>query len=156
MYYELAKFLYSRYPQGSKDILQDIYLDIYSGKIKPPSQEQSTRPYLYSVCRNYLSNKKRKALFLSVDYYDFCWLPQVPENDQNQAIEAAEALLNSALLALPEDQRQCLILSKLESYTYEEIAQMMDISRDSVKRLITKAKEFVEHYLRNHGYQTEV
>ena len=47
----------------------------------------------------------------------------------------------SALQALPENQRTALLLLRFEDLSYEEIAEVMQLSVPAVKSLLNRARE---------------
>ena len=54
-----------------------------------------------------------------------------------------------AVAQLPEDQRECLLLTVVEGYTEEEVAAKIGVSRLAVHRRIKKAHEHLRNILFN-------
>ena len=68
--------------------------------------------------------------------------PGDPEDDPERSmlLEARTEEIRAANLALPERQREVLALRELEELSYDEIAELMDINRNSVAQLIAHAR----------------
>jgi RNA polymerase sigma factor (sigma-70 family) len=68
--------------------------------------------------------------------------PGDPEDDpeRNVLLEARTEEIRLANLTLPERQREVLALRELEELSYDEIADLMDMNRNSVAQLISRAR----------------
>jgi RNA polymerase sigma-70 factor (ECF subfamily) len=56
-------------------------------------------------------------------------------------------IINNALTKLSEIQRSVVLLRDYEGYTYEEIAQITDLSEAQVKVYIFRARQHLKNYL---------
>lgn len=59
------------------------------------------------------------------------------------------AFLESALAGLPEDQRLAIVLSDVQGYPYDEIAQIMDVAVGTVKSRISRGRSRLREVLRS-------
>jgi RNA polymerase sigma factor (sigma-70 family) len=68
--------------------------------------------------------------------------PGDPEDDPERKVllEARNEEVRVANLTLPERQREVLALRELEELSYDEIAELMDMNRNSVAQLISRAR----------------
>jgi RNA polymerase sigma-70 factor, ECF subfamily len=68
--------------------------------------------------------------------------PGDPEDDpeRNVLLEARTEEIRAANLTLPERQREVLALKELEELSYDEIAEIMGMNRNSVAQLISRAR----------------
>src|SRR5918997_1730102 len=68
--------------------------------------------------------------------------PGDPEDDPERKVllEARTEEIRVANLTLPERQREVLALRELEELSYDEIAELMDMNRNSVAQLISRAR----------------
>ena len=68
--------------------------------------------------------------------------PGEPEDDpeRNVLLEARNEEIRAANLELPGRQREVLALRELEELSYDEIAEIMDMNRNSVAQLISRAR----------------
>lgn len=68
--------------------------------------------------------------------------PGDPEDDPERKLllEARTEEIRQANLTLPERQREVLALRELEELSYDDIAELMDMNRNSVAQLISRAR----------------
>jgi RNA polymerase sigma factor (sigma-70 family) len=68
--------------------------------------------------------------------------PGDPEDDPERKVllEARNEEIRVANLTLPERQREVLAMRELEDLSYDEIAELMDMNRNSVAQLISRAR----------------
>ena len=68
--------------------------------------------------------------------------PGDPEDDpeRKMLLEARTEEIRAANLTLPERQREVLALRELEELSYDEIAELMEMNRNSVAQLISRAR----------------
>ncbi len=128
------------------------------------------RAWLFQICKNsYINDYRRKqyetvAMDFSEDNSsmsdgDTQRNARVLPGD-NSSAEAHEAMVGdevaTALDALPVDYQTALILSDIEGYTYEEIAEFSQAPIGTVRSRIHRARkmlaEKLEGYARKHGY----
>lgn len=139
-----------------EDIVQDTFLTLYTHlqEIDPP---EKLRPYLFRVARNRcydLLRKQGRYEQLSLD--DEPVAVRVSFNSQrlsDQPDEVAHWLLlhlevQEAMEALPETQRQVLILYAEEGFSYSEIAQVLEVSLGTVKSRLHHAKKNLRRLLK--------
>lgn len=97
-------------------------------------------PWLYRLARNVCNDYFHKNQRFPVTVED---LPEEVSSDPS-ALEAAQqreqiCLLRQALLRLPVERREVLILSRFEFRNYEEIAQLLGCSVGAVKVRVHRA-----------------
>jgi RNA polymerase sigma-70 factor (ECF subfamily) len=148
----------------AEDLAQDIFLRIYrSRKRYVPGSKFST--WLYTIAHNVASNSRRSlSRRREVNLVN----QESGENTGNpldQAALAASGLMPTrqldkaelstvvqmAIAALNERQRMAVLLNKFEHLSYEEIAEVMQLTPQAVKSLLSRARsnlrEVLEPYL---------
>ena len=120
---------------ASEDLVQDVFFRIlkYRQSYRPGTP---FRAWMYQIARNARQDYHRKHPLS---------LPFEPE--MSPAIVAADiadseqqaALLHKALLMLPEEKREVLLLSRFQELKYEEIARLLDCEVGTVKVRIHRA-----------------
>src|SRR5699024_8843345 len=78
------------------------------------------------------------------------WTTQVsPGEHPEQFTSRGELsdLLQDALASLPDDQRLAIVLSDVQGYGYDEIAQVMDIAVGTVKSRISRGRGRLRAFL---------
>lgn len=143
----------------AEDITQESLLRLW--KIAPEWRqgEAKVTSWLYRVASNLCTDQLRKRRRSGPD------LDQIAE-PEDPAPSAAERLerqarieaLDAALSALPERQRQAVILRHIEGLTNPEIAQIMDIGVEAVESLTARGKRALTAALSGRredlGYET--
>jgi RNA polymerase sigma-70 factor, ECF subfamily len=148
----------------AEDLTQDIFLRIYrSRKRYVPGSKFST--WLYTIAHNVASNsrrtlsRRREINLVGQESGEFAGNPM-----DNTALAASglmptrqldkaelSAVVQTAIAALNERQRMAVLLNKFEHLGYEEIAEVMQLTPQAVKSLLSRARanlrEVLEPYL---------
>ena len=133
----------------AEDVVQDTMMRLW--KIAPEWRQGeakvSTWAYrvMVNLCTDRLRRRKTRAQVPLDDVAE-------PPDDLASAVEvmteAARAdALNAALEALPERQRQAVILRHLEGFSNPEIARIMDIGVEAVESLTARGKRALKAVL---------
>lgn len=75
--------------------------------------------------------------------------PPDPGRGTEEAVLAAEeqAEIREAVAALPEEQRDALVLTQLEGKSYEEAARLLGVSEGTVKSRVNRARTRLKEWL---------
>lgn len=123
----------------AEDVTQEAMLRLW--RIAPDWREGEAKvsTWLYRVTANLATDRLRKRRAVALD--------SVPEPEDAAPgpagllqDKARAAALQQALAALPERQRQAVVLRHLEGLGNPEIAGIMDISAEAVESLIARGK----------------
>jgi len=119
----------------SEDLVQEVFLRIlrYRQSYQPGTP---FRAWIYQIARNARVDHYRKSPRHIV--FEPEMAPPVRPRDSAQQSEEA-ALLHRALMQLPEDKREILILSRFQELKYEEIARLLGCELGTVKTRIHRA-----------------
>jgi RNA polymerase sigma-70 factor, ECF subfamily len=136
-------------PPASEDLTQEVFVRMlkYRGSFGKNSE---FRAWMYQIARNVRADHFRKRMAeteLPVDM-------RAHERPVSVQLERAEELsvLQRALLALPEDKREILILARYEEMKYESISALLQIEVGAVKVRVHRAlRELRAVYLRMSG-----
>ena len=157
----------------AEDLVQETYLRAYRSwdQYTPGTQCKS---WLFTICRNVFlrqrerSQRHEEILFETVDRssgaFDVVnpvWVRAVqadPEGDFFRSILDREIL--DRLQELPEDYRTAVLLSDLEGFTYQEIAEMIDVPVGTVKSRLFRGRRILQKALYDYavsmGYIPEI
>jgi RNA polymerase sigma-70 factor (ECF subfamily) len=120
---------------ASEDLVQDVFFRIlkYRQSYRPGTP---FRAWMYQIARNVRQDYHRKHpdLLPFEPEMSPAILPKDPAERDQQA-----ALLHKALLMLPEEKREVLLLSRFQELKYEEIARMLECEVGTVKVRIHRA-----------------
>jgi RNA polymerase sigma-70 factor (ECF subfamily) len=154
-------------PDMAEDLAQDVFLRVYRARKRyVPGSKFST--WLYTIAHNVAANSlrslsRRKEINLAPQFSG-----ELVGNPMDLAAVAASGLMPTrqldkaelcevvklAVATLSERQRMAVILNKFEHLSYDEIAEIMQLSPPAVKSLLSRARanlrDILEPYL-NHG-----
>jgi RNA polymerase sigma-70 factor (ECF subfamily) len=136
-------------PALGEDLVQDVFTRMlrYSRTFRADSK---FLPWAYRLARNATNDHFRKHRHEPPAPAPEDAPPQVDESPgaQERLVEAeSAALLRRALLELPEDKREVLVLSRFHSLKYQEIAELLECSEGAVKVRVHRAvKQLRETY----------
>jgi len=140
-------------PAASEDLAQEVFVRMLKYR-KTFGEDSDFRGWMYQIARNvradYLRKRQTQELLLAQTRADH---PAVPP----PLIERREQLsvLQQALLALPEDKRELLILARYEEIKYETIAAILSIEVGTVRVRVHRAlRELRALFLKMSGEDT--
>lgn len=123
-----------------RDIIQDIFLKIYSSPsiIKNSSTIRSL--LLVSLRNAYINHKKKQKKITNLDDADFVFQYSVEnsfgdEEEQRQV----KAEVDNIMEKLTPRQKEIVYLRFLHQMSYEEISQIMNMSEQAARNLIYRA-----------------
>lgn len=131
--------------QDVDDLAQEVYLRILRLDDRPWMED--ALPYLYTVAAHVLADFRQDAVqeerYITVDSEAVDQLLEMPQSFSPD--ELAEALdlqrqLDRALAQLKPRHQQILLLHKRDGYSYEEIAEKLGLSVDTVHKYLTQAR----------------
>jgi RNA polymerase sigma factor (sigma-70 family) len=129
----------------SEDLVQEVFLRIlkYRQSYRPGTP---FRAWMYQIARNTRLNhveRQRRETTWNLDP-----APSVSPPDSAERKQEAE-LLHLALMQMPEEKREVLVLSRFQELKYEEIAQLLGCEIGAVKVRVHRAlRELRETFLR--------
>lgn len=156
----------------AEDLAQDVFLRVYRARKRyVPGSKFST--WLYTIANNVASNARRglarrKEINLVNKDSD-----EMSGNPLDAAALAASGLMPTrqldkaelrevvklAISALNDRQRMAVLLNKFEHLSYEEIAEVMQMSPSAIKSLLSRARanlrEVLDPYLQ-HGAPLDI
>jgi len=145
----------------AEDIAQDVFIEVFES-IDQFRQESQLSTWLYRIAinksLNHLRKNKWKKLFNSLEHYfslDKNVKFDVEDSSANNAPDTIEYkervnILHEALDALPKNQRIAFSMHKFDELSYQEIANVMNLSLSSVESLIHRAKLNLQKKLVNY------
>lgn len=133
---------YARALLGDPDRADDLVQDCLERAVSRQhlfGGNGSLRAWLFRIMHNLHVNFRRgERLRHSLPLEELERPPAVGEH-QSDRVALVEAL--RAIRALPEDQREVLLLVVLEGLTYREVAQVLDVPLGTVMSRLARARE---------------
>lgn len=142
--YSSRVFAYCRRFLGNKQDAQDVYQETFVRFFQSAQQDRemtNVPAFLLKIARNLCVNFKRKQKD-NVSYEDY----MVINNNRNDKEELLN-LIKMALDVLPDEYRDIFILREYQGLSYNEIADVTNISLASVKIRIFRAKQKIREIL---------
>ena len=140
-------------PSDAADTTQEVFLKVFRG-MKHFHGESSLKTWIYRIALHEASNRRRwwfrhKAQERPFDPVTSEEPPSAGDHlvDQREspfdqcAHEEVRAAVERALAYVPEPYRTAIILRDLEEMSYEEVADVLQISLGTVKSRITRGRD---------------
>jgi RNA polymerase sigma-70 factor (ECF subfamily) len=139
------------------DVAQEIFLRVYKF-IRKYRGNASLESWIYKIVLNYCrTHARRRTVFSRLfvqsgpaqhdDDRSFEILDNVADTTHDPAAQIEQKLVAqeiiSAVRSLPQIYRDILIMREVNELSYEEIAEILDISIGTVKSRISRARDLV-------------
>src|SRR6267378_2155380 len=149
-------------PSDAADTTQEVFLKVFRG-MKHFHGESSLKTWIYRIALHEAANRRRwwfrhKARETSIEPIESDgivgegWM-QAALTDQadspfdNAAHREVQRRVEVELMKVPEPYRTTLILRDLEEMSYEEIAEVLEISLGTVKSRLTRGRQALKQRL---------
>jgi RNA polymerase sigma-70 factor (ECF subfamily) len=130
--------------QLAEDITQETFIKTWSYLVSGKSIE-NIRAFLYKVAVNKIIDEKRKKTPVSVDEESISWRVDKTSESENIINKTETNLVLEKINLLEKKYRDLIILRYVDDFSPIEIAEIMDISSNSVSvRLNYAVKKFRE------------
>jgi RNA polymerase sigma-70 factor (ECF subfamily) len=144
------------------DLVQETYLKAFRFFEKFESGT-NIKAWLYRIMKNSFINEYRKNI-KEPDRVDYEDVQNFYENvkpaevasdhyEEDVFTNMLDDNINNALVSLPEDFRTVIILSDIEGYTYDEIADFTDIPVGTVRSRLHRARKMLYSKLSDYAKQ---
>ena len=153
-------------PADAADITQEVFIKVFRS-IRGFNGGSSLRTWLYRIALREASNQRRwwtrhKRAEITIDTPANDAEEDTPclsatlaghgRNPYEQAVCAElKARVDDALRALPEPFRTVVVLREMEGFSYEEIAEILDVPAGTVKSRLTRARAALKQSLVEQG-----
>lgn len=134
-------------PDKVEDVVQECFAALWE-KQQAGAAVSNPRAYLYMAVRNRCLDHLRKAGLKTEELKPHDTYGIIDDDDAQERAQI-EARLWTAIDRLPEKCREVFLLSKRDGLKYEEIAQELGISENTVRNQISKALKILKEGVRN-------
>jgi RNA polymerase sigma factor (sigma-70 family) len=123
---------------ASEDLVQDVFLRMLKYR-RSFGEDSEFRAWMYQIARNVRSDffAKNRTTDMSPEIAELAGSP-FTQHDAAEREQHSE-LLARALMALPEDKREILVLARYQEMKYEEIASLLGIEINAFKVRVHRA-----------------
>lgn len=138
----LYKFGYSILKSGAEteNLIQDVYMNLWENRTKI-EKDSSVKYYLFTIAYNsaisVMRKKARESEFIE-------YLKSLPETDEDPAVTSTKYSdlsdkLNMIINELPQRQKEVFLLHRSDGLKYNEIAEILNISLNTVENHMSRA-----------------
>lgn len=145
-------------PSDASDVAQEVFLKIFRN-IASFRQDSSLKTWIYRIAvnearnhRRWFSRHRKQEVGLEADpgetqgYQD--WLPDPGRSPFEMAVDReTRELIENALAQVNPRFRSALVLREIEGLSYEEIADILEISLGTVKSRILRGRDALRKLL---------
>ncbi|MDT9600842.1 RNA polymerase sigma factor [Sphingosinicella rhizophila] len=135
------------------DLRQEIYARAYKGA--KGGRPTYARAYLFTIARNLLIDRTRRAKVIPIDAVaDLSGLDvatDLPSADRHLQGRQELQLLRDALAALPPRCREVVTLRKIDRLPQREVARRLSITEDTVERQVGKGMRILAEAVFGHA-----
>jgi len=123
----------------SQDLVQDVFLRMIRYR-RTFGEQSEFRPWMYRIARTVRIDRFKKRL-VATSLSERTAEPQAHVSAPERVLEQSEesALLQRALLQLPEAKREILVLARFQELKYEQIASLLNVDVGVVKVRVHRA-----------------
>lgn len=131
--------------QEAEDIVQDVMVRVWSKK-EEWALWHSVEGYCMTAIRNSCLDRMRKKKLLSVRE-ELAGHISSPDKDPYENMMNKEILtrIRRCVDALPENQQQVVHLREIEGFSYNEIAELLDMSLEQVKVNLFRGRNAIKN-----------
>jgi RNA polymerase sigma-70 factor, ECF subfamily len=150
----------------AEDLVQDTMVKAFRFF---SSYEKGTnaKAWLYRILKNSFINRYRKVskLPVQVDFDEISTFYETIRSEQSETTDLQELYfrgmmgdeISKALEKLPEDFRSVVVLCDIDGFTYEEIANMLDVPIGTIRSRLHRGRNLLRgslnDYAEKRGYQ---
>lgn len=134
--------------EEAENLIQDVYLNLWENRHKV-AEDSSVKSYLFTIAYNssisIIRKKARESQF--VEYLKT--LQEVNEDPVNVALEYNELTnkLDEIIKVLPRRQREVYLMHRVEGLKYNEIAERLNISVNTIENHMSRALRTIREKL---------
>ncbi len=144
-------------PADANDVVQEVFLKVFRN-IASFRGQSSLKTWIYRIAVNEAHNHRRwfcrhrkQEIGLERDEEDRSYQDTLPDPGQSPfqiaVEEEAHQILEAAMQSLNPIFRAAVVLRDIEDLSYEEIAEILQISLGTVKSRIMRGRESLRHAL---------
>ena len=128
----------TRHAAEAEDLLQDTLLKAYEGR-RGWQPDRALRPWLFSIMHNAHASRLRSRRAEDARIVEAMqFVPDTGAPAQEARVQLAQT--QRAMLALPEEQREALLLVAVEEFRYQEAATILGIPMGTLMSRLGRAR----------------
>ena len=145
-------------PSDAADVAQEVFLKVFRN-LEGFRNQSSLRTWIYRIAVNEAHNRRRwsfrhrRGEISLEEFFDHSESRERPLVDASESPfdfamnQEAQLFMEEGLAAVSPVFRAALVLRELDELSYEEIAEVLDVSVGTVKSRILRGREALRRYL---------
>ncbi len=135
----------------AEDIAQQVFIRVWNSAARYEAGAKFTT-WLLTITRNLVFNEsRRRKRHPAGPTPEGADAPDPARTPSAELLEAErQAAIEAAIASLPEAQRLAVVLRRYQDVSYEEIAQVLEVSVPAVKSLLFRARTELRERLRRY------
>jgi RNA polymerase sigma-70 factor (ECF subfamily) len=144
--------------QDAEDLVQKTLARVYRG-VQRLEQAEKFWGWLFAIARNVrrtaIAERQRESQWVTggIELAEELPDPRPGRWSHEQLEDARLEAVRAAIEALPAQQRQCLLLRVRDEMPYEEIAETLRLSVNTVRNHLAEAKKNLRQMLQSQGME---
>ena len=135
----------------AEDLAQDTFVQAYQGILKTKS-DLHFKAWLYRIATNNALQFHRRRRLLSFIPFTGKDRPDMPDTNASPDLVIERMTIQQALMTVPHQRRECLVLHFMEGFKYQEIADIVGSTEEAVRKRVARgSREFRTAYGRLSG-----
>lgn len=133
--------------EATEELVQDVFFQIWLTR-ESLREVRNFKTYLYVVSRNQALNAVKKMMREYQRHQEYQQWEQVPGPEEDHLKRELQlSIIEEAIEKLPAQQKKAWVLSRRGKLTYQQVAEEMSISKETVKTYLQHAHHFIGKYL---------
>lgn len=145
-------YSYLKNKEQSEEIVQETFLKIWLNR-KTLNEFLPIAPYLFTICHRLVLDAFRKAATVNMLKANLQRTATEIDNHTEEVIMLGDLkrFSDEAIAELPKQQQMVFKLSRSEDLTYEEIAERLNISKNTVRNHLVVALKSLRSQFESQG-----
>ena len=143
---------YIKIVESAEDTTQEVFYKVWKNRTKL-TEVESLKDYLFIITRNEVlsSLRKKGPSYPLGEHLDNTLKEKNLCPGDTLSHRQLQQTLQKAVTMLPPQQKQAYLLSREEGLQHNEIAEKMNLSRNTVKNHIIAALNFIRQYVQDNA-----
>ncbi|MEK4026439.1 sigma-70 family RNA polymerase sigma factor [Sporosarcina sp. FSL W7-1283] len=134
-------YFYLRDRETGKDIVQEVFISFYSAA--DYEEQGKLRAYLTKMTVNRCKDYLRSWSFRHLQFRN-SWIETIHTERDPLILQEEKSEIAIAILKLPVKYREIIIFYYYEEYNMREVAQFLNLSENTVKTRMIKARKLLK------------
>lgn len=133
----------------AEEVVQDVFIKIWMTR-ETLTGVDNFKAYLFVISKNHALNCLRKIAREQMQLKKLEETRIVPFNAEGQETDHYYNLIDEAIDQLPPQQQKVYLMSRHNRLKYHEIADELELSRETVKKYLQIATSSIKDYVHEH------